>query len=71
MKRKREMEKESEMRSATAELSVLAKFKPVDHAATDIPIKPFLSICNLILQFLGISLFSVFLLFFFFPMCLS
>lgn len=46
------MEKESEMRSATAELSVLAKFKPVDHAATDIPIKPFLSICNLILQFL-------------------
>ena len=47
------MEKESEMRSSTAELSVLAKFKPVDHAASSIPTNHFLSICNLILQFLG------------------
>ena len=57
MKRKREVEKEPEMRSATAELSVLAQFKPVDHAASDIPTKPFLSVCNLILQFLGTSQF--------------
>ncbi|XP_022993925.1 glycolipid transfer protein 3-like isoform X1 [Cucurbita maxima] len=52
MKRKREVEKEPEMRSATAELSVLSQFKPVDHAASDIPTKPFLSVCHLILQFL-------------------
>ncbi|KAL0556195.1 hypothetical protein IC582_004705 [Cucumis melo] len=52
MKRKREVEKESEMRSSTAELSVLAKFKPVDHAASNIPTNHFLAICNLILQFL-------------------
>ncbi|TYK23720.1 glycolipid transfer protein 3-like [Cucumis melo var. makuwa] len=42
------------MRSSTAELSVLAKFKPVDHAASNIPTNHFLAICNLILQFLDI-----------------
>ena len=38
------------MRSATAQLSV-------DRAAPDIPTKPFLSLCYVILRFLGISLF--------------
>ncbi|XP_022923457.1 glycolipid transfer protein 3-like isoform X1 [Cucurbita moschata] len=45
MKRKRAAEMESEMRSATAQLSV-------DHAAPDIPTKPFLSLCYVILRFL-------------------
>ncbi|XP_022141722.1 glycolipid transfer protein 3-like [Momordica charantia] len=52
MKRKREVDKESEMMSATSELCKLAKFKAVDQAASHIPTKPFLSLCNWILQFL-------------------
>lgn len=60
MKRKREVDKESEMMSATSELCKLAKFKAVDQAASHIPTKPFLSLCNWILQFLGTCFFSVF-----------
>ncbi|XP_059630545.1 glycolipid transfer protein 3 [Cornus florida] len=56
MKRRREMEKGSEIRSAIEELSmVLVKVQPagvdVDDA-TYIPTKPFLFVCNLVLQVL-------------------
>ncbi|XVE95647.1 hypothetical protein REPUB_Repub02eG0116500 [Reevesia pubescens] len=53
MKRKREMEKRSELRSAIDELSMLAKFQPGDKLdAAHIPTKPFLHVCTLILQVL-------------------
>ncbi|XP_057468894.1 glycolipid transfer protein 3-like [Actinidia eriantha] len=59
MKRRREMEKGSEIRSAIEELSMVTvvKVKPGvggDHHDDDvhIPTKPFLSVCNLVLQVL-------------------
>ncbi|PON76293.1 Glycolipid transfer protein domain containing protein [Parasponia andersonii] len=59
MKRKRELLeiKESEIRSAIEELTVLVKLKPNDHinlgsGDAKIPTMPFLSICNLVLQVL-------------------
>ncbi|XWS25004.1 hypothetical protein CRYUN_Cryun27aG0033400 [Craigia yunnanensis] len=53
MKRKREMEKRSELSSAIEELSMLAKVQPGDNLdAAHIPTKPFLYVCTLILQVL-------------------
>ncbi|XP_022753656.1 glycolipid transfer protein 3-like isoform X2 [Durio zibethinus] len=53
MKRKRETETRSELRSAIEELSILAKVQPSDnHTAIHIPTKPFLHVCTLILQVL-------------------
>ncbi|KAJ4700911.1 Glycolipid transfer protein [Melia azedarach] len=55
MKRRREMEKGSEIRSAIEEISMLIKIKPKDsnpEAAAHIPTKPFLHVCNLVLQVL-------------------
>ncbi|KAL7245981.1 hypothetical protein ACSBR2_001169 [Camellia fascicularis] len=57
MKRRREMEKGSELRSAIEELSmVVVKVKPGgdDHndAVAHIPTKPFLFVCNLVIQVL-------------------
>ena len=55
MKRRREMEKGSEIRSAIEELSMMVKLKPGDNhdAAGHIPTKPFLYVCNLVIQVLG------------------
>ncbi|XP_042964087.1 glycolipid transfer protein 3-like [Carya illinoinensis] len=55
MKRRREMEKGTEMRYAIEELSLIVKLKPGDnHAASapHIPTKPFLYVCNLVIQVL-------------------
>ncbi|KAK9270613.1 hypothetical protein L1049_026195 [Liquidambar formosana] len=68
MKRRREAEKASEIRSAIEELSVVVKIKPADghdaahihhddaaqihHDAAQIPTKTFLSVCNLVVQIL-------------------
>ncbi|XP_007019420.2 PREDICTED: glycolipid transfer protein 3 [Theobroma cacao] len=53
MKRKREMEKRSELRSAIDELSMIAKVQPGDDLdAAHIAPKPFLHVCTLILQVL-------------------
>ncbi|KAK7838587.1 glycolipid transfer protein 3 isoform X1 [Quercus suber] len=54
MKRRREMEKGSEIKSAIEELSMMAKLKPSDNhdAAAHIPTKPFLYVCNLFVQVL-------------------
>uniref|UniRef100_A0A2N9E869 Glycolipid transfer protein domain-containing protein n=1 Tax=Fagus sylvatica TaxID=28930 RepID=A0A2N9E869_FAGSY len=54
MKRRREMEKGSEIRSAIEELSMMVKLKPGDNhdAAGHIPTKPFLYVCNLVIQVL-------------------
>ncbi|KAA8546533.1 hypothetical protein F0562_002728 [Nyssa sinensis] len=55
MKRRREMEKGSEIRSAIEELSMaVIQVKPGgdDHDAAHIPTKPFLFVCNLVLQVL-------------------
>ncbi|KAJ4831833.1 hypothetical protein Tsubulata_010210 [Turnera subulata] len=58
MKRGREVEKQSEIKSAIEELSMLTKLKPStsgddDHGATaHIPTRPFLYICNLVIQVL-------------------
>ncbi|XP_021284562.1 glycolipid transfer protein 3 [Herrania umbratica] len=53
MKRKREMEKRSELRSASEELSMIAKVQPGDNLdAAHIATKPFLHVCTLILQVL-------------------
>lgn len=57
MKRKREVveTKGSEIRSAIEELAMLVKLKPNDnHGDAKIPTVPFLSICNLVLQVLGL-----------------
>ncbi|XP_027093151.1 glycolipid transfer protein 3 isoform X2 [Coffea arabica] len=62
MKRRRELEMGSEIRSAIDELSmVVLKVKPAggpeQHSTCAyIPTKPFLSVCNLLLQVLGLSL---------------
>jgi hypothetical protein len=54
MKRKRELEKVSEIKSAIEELSVMVRLKPGDnHDAAYIPTKPFLHVCNSVLQVLG------------------
>lgn len=57
MKRRREMEKSSsEIRSAIEELSMFIKLKPKDNLDAPrihIPTKPFLHLCNLVLQVLG------------------
>lgn len=57
MKRRREMEKGSEIRSAIEELTLMVKvIKPGDnHDASHIPTKPFLYVCNLVIQVLGWS----------------
>ncbi|KAG6674015.1 hypothetical protein I3843_15G019600 [Carya illinoinensis] len=54
MKRRREMEKGSEIRSAIEELTLMVKvIKPGDnHDASHIPTKPFLYVCNLVIQVL-------------------
>ncbi|XP_044475912.1 glycolipid transfer protein 2-like isoform X2 [Mangifera indica] len=54
MKRRREMEKGSEIRSAIEELSMVIKLKPKDNpdATSYVPTKPFLHICSLVLQVL-------------------
>ncbi|KAI5654338.1 hypothetical protein M9H77_31525 [Catharanthus roseus] len=53
MKRKREAEMGSEIRSAIDELSLMIlKVKPTSGGAVEIPTKPFLSLCNLTLQVL-------------------
>jgi len=53
MKRQRELEKVSEVRSAIEELSMMVKIKPGDnHDAAHIPTKPFLHFCNLVIQVL-------------------
>ncbi|XP_040995905.1 glycolipid transfer protein 3-like isoform X1 [Juglans microcarpa x Juglans regia] len=54
MKRKREMEKGSEISSAIEELTLMVKvLKPGDdHDAAHIPTKPFLYVCNLVIQVL-------------------
>ncbi|KAI9201530.1 hypothetical protein LWI28_024908 [Acer negundo] len=57
MKRRREMEKGSEIRCAIEELSMLIKLiKPKDNldhdSAAYVPTKPFLHVCNLLLQVL-------------------
>ncbi|XP_062159145.1 glycolipid transfer protein 3-like isoform X2 [Alnus glutinosa] len=53
MKRKRELEKVSEIKSAIEELSVMVRLKPGDnHDAAHIPTKPFLHVCNSVLQVL-------------------
>ncbi|KAI4337926.1 hypothetical protein L6164_016288 [Bauhinia variegata] len=53
MKRTRDMEKISEISSAIEELSMLVLVKPVEnHEAAFIPTKPFLSLCQLLLQVL-------------------
>lgn len=60
MKRKREVEMaSSEIRSAIEELSLLSVNLKTegtadqDHTDAHIPIKPFLSLCNLVVQVLG------------------
>ena len=62
MKRRREMEKGSEIKSAIEELSMMVKLKPGDNhdAAAHIPTKPFLYVCNLFVQVLGRSSLSLF-----------
>lgn len=57
MKRKREMEGKSEIRSAIEELSMLVKAQPaivgdINLDAAPIPTKPFLHVCTMILQVL-------------------
>ncbi|KAG6776162.1 glycolipid transfer protein 3-like isoform X1 [Populus alba x Populus x berolinensis] len=57
MKRTREMEKGSEIKSAIEELSMLIELKPtgdnLDRTATvHIPTRPFLNVCNLVIQVL-------------------
>ncbi|GMH01039.1 hypothetical protein Nepgr_002878 [Nepenthes gracilis] len=55
MKRRRESEKKSEIRSTIEELSMAVKLKPAavaDRQASHIPTGPFLSVCNFILQLL-------------------
>ncbi|GMH17121.1 hypothetical protein Nepgr_018962 [Nepenthes gracilis] len=56
MKRKRETESKSEIRSAIEELSVAVNLNPADAAAdsqvSHIAARPFLSLCNFVLQFL-------------------
>lgn len=61
MKRRREMEKGSEIKSAIEELSMMVKLKPSDNqdAAAHIPTKPFLYVCNLFVQVLGRSSLSL------------
>ncbi|KAK7385046.1 hypothetical protein VNO78_30753 [Psophocarpus tetragonolobus] len=51
---RREMEKRSEIGSAIEELSMIAIVKPGEnhHDSADIPTKPFLSVCYLVLQVL-------------------
>lgn len=51
------MEKGTEIRSAIEELALMVKLKPGDKKdAAHIPTKPFLYVCNLIIQVLGWSL---------------
>ncbi|CAL0327452.1 unnamed protein product [Lupinus luteus] len=53
MKRSRDMEKRSEISSAIEELSMMVIVKPGgNHEVAHIPIKPFLSLCHLVLQVL-------------------
>lgn len=48
------MEKESEIQSAIEELSMLIQLKTSDnHGAALIPTRPFLYVCNLVIQVLG------------------
>ncbi|XP_050215027.1 glycolipid transfer protein 3 [Mercurialis annua] len=54
MKRKREMEKESELKSGIEELSLLIQLKSI-HETDDgayLPTRPFLYLCNLLIQLL-------------------
>ena len=57
MKRAREIEKGSEIKSATEELSMLIKLKPTvdnhDGTTVHIPTRPFIYVCNLVIQVLG------------------
>lgn len=51
---KREMEKKSEISCVIEELSMVVIIKPCEnHEDAHIPTKPFLSICYLVLQVLG------------------
>ncbi|KAJ6335816.1 hypothetical protein OIU77_025708 [Salix suchowensis] len=56
MKRAREIEKGSEIKSAIEELSVLIKLKPAgdnhDRTTVHIPTRPFIYVCNLVIQVL-------------------
>ncbi|KAH7568014.1 hypothetical protein JRO89_XS07G0214200 [Xanthoceras sorbifolium] len=54
MKRRREVEKGSEIRSAIEELSMAIKLKPKDKLddSAYVPTKPFIHVCNLVLQVL-------------------
>ncbi|KAL3572733.1 hypothetical protein D5086_026637 [Populus alba] len=56
MKRTREIEKESEIKSAIEELSMLIKLKPTgdnhDRTTVHIPTKPFIYVCSLVIQVL-------------------
>uniref|UniRef100_A0A2P2LLY6 Uncharacterized protein MANES_02G176100 n=1 Tax=Rhizophora mucronata TaxID=61149 RepID=A0A2P2LLY6_RHIMU len=55
MKRRRDyMEKGSELKSASEEISMFIKLKPGDnHDAAYIPTRPILHVCNLVIQVLG------------------
>ncbi|XP_061970197.1 glycolipid transfer protein 3-like isoform X2 [Populus nigra] len=56
MKRTREIEKGSEIKSAIEELSMLIKLKPTgdnhDRTTVHIPTRPFMYVCNLVIQVL-------------------
>ncbi|KAM7252956.1 hypothetical protein ACFE04_025574 [Oxalis oulophora] len=54
MKRRREIEVYSEIQSAIEDLSMIIKLKPADHTTNYayIPTRPFLNVCNSILQIL-------------------
>ncbi|XP_011027367.1 PREDICTED: pleckstrin homology domain-containing family A member 8-like isoform X2 [Populus euphratica] len=56
MKRTREIEKGSEIKSAIEELSMLIKLKPTgdnhDKTTVHIPTRPFIYVCNLVIQVL-------------------
>lgn len=71
IKRRRKMERGSEIKSAIEELSLMVKLKPVATRARNgdekdqlhddafhVPTSPFLSLCSLILEVLGKSNFS-------------
>lgn len=61
MKRKRyemEKKKKTELQTAIEDLSLLIITKPTDNTeATQIPLRPLLSFCNLIIQVLGLFIF--------------
>lgn len=71
------MEKCSEIRSAIEELSMVVKVKTgedhdaavhvINHDSAHIPTRPFLSVCNSILQVLGQFFFSFFFFSTFYP----